>query len=179
MFDVTLFYGTYLPWVGIGTRVVDPVYFRPDPNNWNFKNWIRILRALTHNQFKHLPIFFLHINQISSDMFMLIFYLKNRKLCQFFVLFYIQPYIARVRSGSGEYDLNLDPPKKVRNRPDSDPQPWYYHLESGKRNNCFNNIESLDLGHEYKFYSKLNKYPCWHPSKSISWQELLKVIKMV
>ena len=37
-------------------RVADPVYFRPDPDpeNQNFKNRIRILLALTKNQFNHL-----------------------------------------------------------------------------------------------------------------------------
>ena len=50
----------------------------PDPANQNLKNRIRILLALTKNQFKHL-IFF-HINQISSDIFMLFFSLKKFKI---------------------------------------------------------------------------------------------------
>ena len=50
-------------------RVADPVHFWPDPDpaNQNFKNWIRILLALTKNQFKHLHFF--HIKHISSDIF--------------------------------------------------------------------------------------------------------------
>ena len=50
-------------------RVADPVHFRPDPANHNFKNRIRvrirILLALTKNQFKHLNFF--HIKHISFD----------------------------------------------------------------------------------------------------------------
>ena len=58
-------------------RVADPVHFwpNPDPATQNFKHRIRIpiliLLLLTKNQFKHLSFF--HINQISSDIFMLIF----------------------------------------------------------------------------------------------------------
>ena len=44
----------------------------PDPANQNFENRIRILLALIKNQFKYLNDF--HINQISSDIFMLIFF---------------------------------------------------------------------------------------------------------
>ena len=53
--------------VGTVPRVADQVHFRPDPDpaNHNFKKRIRILLALTKNQFKHLN--FVHINQISSD----------------------------------------------------------------------------------------------------------------
>ena len=41
------------------SRVADPVHFRPDPApaNQNFVNRIRILWALTKNQFKHLNFF--------------------------------------------------------------------------------------------------------------------------
>ena len=41
------------------TRAADPVHFRPDPDpaNQNFKNRIRILLALTKNQFKNLILF--------------------------------------------------------------------------------------------------------------------------
>ena len=48
-------------------RVADPVHFRPDPDpaNQNFKFQIRILLALTKNQFKLLNFF--HIKHISSD----------------------------------------------------------------------------------------------------------------
>ena len=40
-------------------RVADPFHFRPDPDpaNQNFKNRIRILLALTKNQFKNLKFF--------------------------------------------------------------------------------------------------------------------------
>ena len=48
-----------------GGRVADPVHFRPDPTNQNFENWIRILLALTKNQFKHFNFF--HSKHISSD----------------------------------------------------------------------------------------------------------------
>ena len=51
----------------------------PDLANQNFKNRIRILLALTKNQFKQLRLFF-HINQISYNIFKVIFYLKFEKL---------------------------------------------------------------------------------------------------
>ena len=62
-------------------RVADPVRFRPDPDpaNQDFKNRIRILLALTKNQFKH-QIFF-QINRISSDICMMIIFIwKNGKI---------------------------------------------------------------------------------------------------
>ena len=52
--------------------VADPVHFRPDPADQNFKNWLRVPdpTGLTKNQFKNL-IFF-HINLSSSDIWMMI-----------------------------------------------------------------------------------------------------------
>ena len=51
----------------VAARVADPVLFRPDPEPayQNFKPRIRILLALTKNQFNHLNFF--HINHMSSD----------------------------------------------------------------------------------------------------------------
>jgi len=57
--------------------VADPVHFRPDPDPTNQNFEIRILQALTKNQFKH-QIFF--INQTSSDIFKLIFLLSFLEL---------------------------------------------------------------------------------------------------
>ena len=53
----------------------NPVHFRPDPDpaNQNVKNRIRILLALAKKEFKTSQFFF-HINQISSDIWMLIFF---------------------------------------------------------------------------------------------------------
>ena len=88
------------------TRVADLVHFRPDPANQNFKNRIRILLALTKNQFNHVN--FCHMYQISSDISM-IFNLKigkiHLKMCKssifFNILFLlIQLYMARLWSGS-------------------------------------------------------------------------------
>ena len=60
----------------ISLRVADTVHFRPDPAPdpaiQNFKNRIRILLALTKNQFKHLNFF--HIKHISSDIIIFIIY---------------------------------------------------------------------------------------------------------
>ena len=61
-------YNTYIgiptvpTYLSAGLRIGRQV---PDPANPNFKNRIRILLALTKNQFKHLNFFY--INQISSD----------------------------------------------------------------------------------------------------------------
>ena len=66
---------------GGSARVADPVHFwqDPDPANQNFKNQIRILLALTKNQFEHQNFF--HINQICSDIWMVIFFIwKNGKI---------------------------------------------------------------------------------------------------
>jgi len=60
------------------SRVADPVHFRPDPENPNFENRIRILLALIHNQFKHVKLF-----SYQSDFFIYFyvyyFYLKELK----------------------------------------------------------------------------------------------------
>ena len=75
--------------------------------------WIQILLAQTKNQFKHLICF--QINQISSDIFMLIFLPEKVEKftwkcvqAPFFCIFplFIQLYIVKVRSGSGENFLN-------------------------------------------------------------------------
>jgi len=77
IFDANCFRGT--------RRVADPVHFQldpaTDPENQNFKNWIRILMALTKNQYKHLNFF--HFKHISTDI---------EKLFLF-----IQLYIVKVR----------------------------------------------------------------------------------
>ena len=48
------------------SKVADPVLFRPDLANQNFKNRILILVALTKNQFKHI------IFSLNSIIFLLI-----------------------------------------------------------------------------------------------------------
>ena len=72
-------------------RVADPVHFwlDPDPANQNLENRIRILLALTKNQFKHLNL--LNINHISSDIWMIIIFIwKNgtiyQKMCKTSIL---------------------------------------------------------------------------------------------
>ena len=65
----------------ISGRVADLVHFwpdpapDPDPANQNFENRIRILMALTKNQFKHLNFFLTSITYISSDIEMMIIFI--------------------------------------------------------------------------------------------------------
>ena len=58
------------------SRVADPVHFRPDPENPNFENRIRILLALIHNQFKHVKFFFISIRFL--HIFLCLLFLSKR-----------------------------------------------------------------------------------------------------
>ena len=58
----------------IDNKVGDPVHFWPDPANQNFKNRIGISSSLHWPRINSKLFIFSHINQISSDIFMQIFF---------------------------------------------------------------------------------------------------------